>query len=164
MNNKGFTLIELIVVIMVLGILAAVVAPKYINIEDDAKTHNLESFKVSIEGAAAYINGKSLVKGNHKIPNTPTTQFVNIGDGINNGELSIIFGYPLADDSMSYWTRLIDIDSNIYSLKKSADNQSVLLFFIENGIPANINANCILYYTQPSAVNITPTIQVSACI
>jgi prepilin-type N-terminal cleavage/methylation domain-containing protein len=36
-NQKGFTLIELIIVIVVLGVLAAVAIPQYVNMVDDAK-------------------------------------------------------------------------------------------------------------------------------
>jgi MSHA pilin protein MshA len=36
-NQSGFTLIELVIIIVVLGILAAVAIPKYFNMIDDAK-------------------------------------------------------------------------------------------------------------------------------
>ncbi|MBU2103079.1 MAG: prepilin-type N-terminal cleavage/methylation domain-containing protein, partial [Candidatus Omnitrophica bacterium] len=37
MRKKGFTLIELIMIIVILGILAAVAIPKYYDLSSDAK-------------------------------------------------------------------------------------------------------------------------------
>lgn len=37
-NRKGFTLIELVMIIVVLGILAAIAIPKYFDLQADAKT------------------------------------------------------------------------------------------------------------------------------
>jgi len=40
MNNKGFTLIEIIAVLIILGILAAVAVPKYFDMMTEAKKKN----------------------------------------------------------------------------------------------------------------------------
>ncbi|TCO79170.1 prepilin-type N-terminal cleavage/methylation domain-containing protein [Marinisporobacter balticus] len=52
-NRKGFTLVELIVVIAILGILAAMVAPKFGGITDNAKTAADDQLGAIIRNAAA---------------------------------------------------------------------------------------------------------------
>jgi len=51
MNNKGFTLIELMVVIVILGVLAGLVVPKIMNYPDEAKQTQAKLQMQSIETA-----------------------------------------------------------------------------------------------------------------
>lgn len=68
-NQNGFTLIELVVVIVVLGILSAIAVPKFIDIRSDAQSASINGLAGSLRAAAALAKAQYLVTGN----NTATT-------------------------------------------------------------------------------------------
>ncbi|MBU0759924.1 MAG: prepilin-type N-terminal cleavage/methylation domain-containing protein [Candidatus Omnitrophica bacterium] len=51
MNKKGFTLIELIMVIVILGILAAVAIPKFVGLQDEAKQASCDGNLAAVRSA-----------------------------------------------------------------------------------------------------------------
>jgi len=159
MKAQGFTLIELVVVIVILGILAATVAPKYIDLEAEAHTATLQALKASMEGGSALVYGKAIVKGNHKEKFT----FLNIPTiELADGSLTINYGHPLAQKTT--WDRLIDYSTDKYDAKKTTDGATLMFYVIKNGEPINAAADCIVHYTQPTEAGAKPTITVNPCV
>jgi len=157
MNSKGFTLIELVVVIVILGILAATAAPKFINLKADAQNATLQAVKASMSGAAALIYSKSLVKGNQKL-GAANAPFVEIADG----PLQINYGYPRSQ--VADWARLITIDLNTFKLSVLGDGAlAIYRLDREGSTPFSNTAKCISYYKMPTKAGEQPEIKVNPC-
>lgn len=64
--QKGFTLIELIIVIVILGILSVVAAPKFIDFRTDGISAQLNALQGSLKAANTLIYSKSIFAGQEK--------------------------------------------------------------------------------------------------
>lgn len=154
MKIKGFTLIELIIVIVLLGILAVAILPDYMDLKSDAQTSLLEGVQSNMSGAANFVYGKSMVAGKHKLENSNV--FISDVDQIN-----IQYGYP--EHEVNEWSRLLNgIDLSVLTIKTM--NGVVMVYFNENGTPARKTDNCLVYYQKPLGVGLKPTIVVNPCI
>ncbi len=97
---KGFTLIELVIVIIILGVIAVTALPKFINIKDEAELASFETLGGALISAANMAHMKQLTQGLG--PNDSIT--------VNGTVISMINGYP-RDDSIGL---LIDLDGFTY--------------------------------------------------
>jgi MSHA pilin protein MshA len=88
-SQKGFTLIELVIVIVVLGILAGIAIPKYISIQRDARIASVNGIAGGIRGAVALARAKYLVNQNTTIATVDmdsTLVTCAVGSGIPTGD------------------------------------------------------------------------------
>ncbi|MCL1057130.1 prepilin-type N-terminal cleavage/methylation domain-containing protein [Shewanella gelidimarina] len=85
-KQNGFTLIELVVVIIILGILAVTAAPKFINLQTDARASTVNGVKGALQSANALVYSKAALKGLEKAEN----QSVLIATGVS---VTTDFGY-----------------------------------------------------------------------
>lgn len=84
-QQSGFTLIELIVVIVILGILAATALPKFADLTTDARWASAQGALGSVQSAMNIVHGTALVRGATGATGTVTVE----GSTIN-----LIYGYP----------------------------------------------------------------------
>jgi MSHA pilin protein MshA len=66
-KQAGFTLIELVMVIVILGILAAVALPKFVNLSGDARKATLAGAEGAVHSAANMTHGASLAAGSNTV-------------------------------------------------------------------------------------------------
>lgn len=129
-KQQGFTLIELVVVIVILGILAVTAAPKFIDLTSDARESVMKGVKGSIESAVSIAQAKALIEGE-----TGATGAIEIGGDF----YALVNGYPAAVALGNGSTALLGLGiTSLVDLEVVADGGD---FLVTNAAPALFQHN-----------------------
>lgn len=187
MKKNGFTLIELVVVIVILGILAVTAAPRFLNLQVDARNSALEGLKGAVESGLEIGYGKMVMAGlesrshitNLDYSNNGKLEYIGEAIPIPGCEKEIqqrcIFRYGYPEGGYYTMTTLVDGINKHYEQEKDwnitrkdgamiiTDKENLDYPTVEGKEPTLKNNNCYLRYFDATDKNKSYRLEIVPC-
>ncbi|NOI82994.1 type II secretion system protein [Vibrio tubiashii] len=149
-RQGGFTLIELVVVIVILGILAVTAAPRFLNLQDDARNASLQGLKGAMQGASGIVYGKSAING---------TESGNSSISMAGQTVNTTNGYPEA--SANGIGNAVSGLSSDWQVVSGSDSAGTVAYTFKNYSNGTISSCSVKY--DMGASDAEPTITANNC-
>ena len=139
-TQQGFTMIELIMVIVILGILAAVALPRFYNMAGDARAAKADALFGAVRSASAIAHSAALVTGQTGATGTIDMEGVSVG---------LVHGYPSSAGIVA--AANLDATNDDVTIVTTGPTTITI-----NG--AATAADCRITYTAAASASTSPTI------
>ncbi len=160
-KQSGFTLIELIIVIVILGILAVTAAPKFLDLQADAKSSTVKAVEGAVKSVSSIVYAKSLIASETGLSGSVD---------VNGVATSVVYGYLEHGEDLLV---LLDIDSEMLPVfhtgttagdgDPGATSSAISFYGFDNANfdyadAGTVNDGCLILYTEATSATVPATV------